>query len=75
MDGLKPLVAPPGDEATIREIVTGFEKERSSAQNVARKMQAGATFPIYAAPGVDLTKEVTEALNKRYRQQQKKKDD
>jgi Skp family chaperone for outer membrane proteins len=35
-----------------------------SPANVARKMQAGACMPMYAAPGLDISEEIIEALNK-----------
>src|SRR5262249_50879236 len=34
-----------------------------SGANLARKMQAGALMPLYAAPGMDISKEVIAALN------------
>lgn len=34
-----------------------------SAGNVSRKIQAGATIPMYIAPGVEITKEVITGLN------------
>ena len=38
--------------------------ERWSPQNVSRKMQAGACMPMYMAPGLDISEEIVEALNK-----------
>jgi Skp family chaperone for outer membrane proteins len=37
--------------------------ELDSPDNVARKLQAGACLPLYAAPGVDVSKEILAALN------------
>jgi Skp family chaperone for outer membrane proteins len=37
--------------------------EFESPQNIARKMQLGACVPLYAAPGIDISKEITAALN------------
>ena len=34
--------------------------------NVQRKLQIGATFPMYAAPGMDITNQVIEMLNTHY---------
>ena len=34
------------------------DKELFSSPNVARKMNAGAAVPLYAAPGVDISKEL-----------------
>jgi Skp family chaperone for outer membrane proteins len=39
----------------------------SSSQNVTRKIQAGALMPVYIAPGIDITRELIEDLNERYR--------
>ncbi len=34
-----------------------------SAPNIARKLQAGALMPLYAVPGLDISKEVVDSLN------------
>jgi Skp family chaperone for outer membrane proteins len=34
-----------------------------SSQNIARKLQAGALMPLYVKPGLDISKEVVEAMN------------
>jgi len=41
-------------------------EEFHSPQNIARKMQAGACMPLYAAPGMDISNEVVTALNAAY---------
>jgi Skp family chaperone for outer membrane proteins len=43
------------------------EAERHSPQNIARKMQAGPFLPLYAAPGVDISKEIVAVLNARFK--------
>jgi Skp family chaperone for outer membrane proteins len=40
------------------------EDEVNNPNNVGRKMGQGALFPLYVAPGVDISKEVLAALNK-----------
>lgn len=37
-----------------------------SPMNVSRKLGLGAAFPIYAAPGMDITNDITTMLNTRY---------
>src|SRR5262249_8351286 len=37
--------------------------ELLSPQNITRKMQQGGCMPLYAAPGVDISKEIATALN------------
>ncbi len=44
------------NDATTRE-------DFLSPQNIARKLQAGALMPLYAVAGLDISKEVVEALN------------
>lgn len=39
------------------------EADRSSSENILRKMNAGATIPLYSAPGMDISKEIITALN------------
>jgi Skp family chaperone for outer membrane proteins len=41
------------------------DKEFFSANNVARKIQAGACMPLYAVPGMDISKEIVAALNEK----------
>jgi Skp family chaperone for outer membrane proteins len=41
-------------------------KELDSAQNISRKMTAGAAIPVYIAPGVDISEEIIVALNTAY---------
>ncbi len=36
-----------------------------SPQNIARKLQAGTLMPVYAAEGLDISKDIVEALNKK----------
>jgi Skp family chaperone for outer membrane proteins len=43
-------------------------EEYWSPANVMRKMQSGATTPLYAAEGMDIGKEVIELLNERLKQ-------
>jgi outer membrane protein len=43
--------------------------EFNSPANVLRKVQAGATMPLYMAPGMDISKEVLEILNENYRRE------
>ncbi len=38
-----------------------------SGFNVSRKIQNGSLFPLYVAPGVDITKELVDTLNESYR--------
>jgi Skp family chaperone for outer membrane proteins len=45
------------NEATTKE-------DFYSTENVARKLQAGTLLPLYAAPGLDISQEVVEALNR-----------
>jgi Skp family chaperone for outer membrane proteins len=45
------------NEATTKE-------DFYSTENVARKLQAGTLLPLYAAPGLDISQEVAEALNR-----------
>jgi Skp family chaperone for outer membrane proteins len=40
--------------------------EYYNPMNVSRKIQAGACIPMYIAPGMEITKQVYEALNTRY---------
>jgi Skp family chaperone for outer membrane proteins len=40
------------------------EEELYSPANIARKLQAGALMPLYMAPGVDVSKQLLEALNR-----------
>jgi Skp family chaperone for outer membrane proteins len=42
------------------------EDEINNPKNVARKLGQGALFPIYLAPGVDISKELVAALNEEY---------
>jgi outer membrane protein len=44
------------NDATTRE-------DFLSAPNIARKLQAGALTPLYAVPGLDISKQIVEALN------------
>lgn len=37
--------------------------------NISRKLQGGATIPMYVASGVDITKEVLASLNEAYRKE------
>jgi Skp family chaperone for outer membrane proteins len=37
--------------------------------NVSRKIQAGACIPMYIAPGIDITKEITAELNEKYKEE------
>jgi Skp family chaperone for outer membrane proteins len=41
--------------------------EFNSPQNAGRKMQAGAYMPFCVAPGLDISKELTDVLNAEYR--------
>jgi uncharacterized protein with WD repeat/Skp family chaperone for outer membrane proteins len=43
-------------------------KDLYSEQNIARKMQAGALMPLFAAPGVDISKDLLTVLNDKYKQ-------
>jgi Skp family chaperone for outer membrane proteins len=43
------------------------EQDRTSPANIMRKMQAGACLPMYAAAGVDISKEISTLLNDAYR--------
>jgi Skp family chaperone for outer membrane proteins len=43
--------------------------ERSDPRNIARKMQTNALFPLYTAPGLDITKEILAALNDKARRE------
>jgi Skp family chaperone for outer membrane proteins len=45
---------------------TPDEKDRNVAKNLARKINTGASIPVYVAPGVDLTEEVLKRLNEKY---------
>jgi Skp family chaperone for outer membrane proteins len=47
------------------------EDELTSPKNIVRKMQAGAAFPLYVAPGIDISEEIVAALNKEYRRNKK----
>jgi len=38
-----------------------------SGANVSRKIQSGTLFPMYSAPGMDITKEIVAALNDNHR--------
>jgi Skp family chaperone for outer membrane proteins len=40
------------------------KEEYLSAPNIARKLNSGALMPIYTASGIDISKEITEKLNK-----------
>jgi Skp family chaperone for outer membrane proteins len=42
-------------------------KDSWSAQCIVRKMQTGALMPMYAAPGIDISKEVVTLLNEAHR--------
>ena len=47
----------------------GFEEPQIwTSANVMRKMQAGATIPLYTAPGVDVSKELLALLEEKSRQ-------
>lgn len=39
----------------------------TNPMNIQRKMQIGALFPVYSAPGMDITNDVVTMLNTRYR--------
>jgi len=39
------------------------ERDFMSPQNIARKLNTGALMPLYAAPGLDISREVVEMLN------------
>jgi hypothetical protein len=39
------------------------KSSRCSSGNIARKLQAGALMPLYVKPGLDISKEVVDALN------------
>jgi Skp family chaperone for outer membrane proteins len=41
-------------------------KEYHSAQNIARKMQAGALVPVYFAPGTEISDKILKELNARH---------
>jgi Skp family chaperone for outer membrane proteins len=43
-----------------------------SAQNITRKMQAGACMPLYTAPGIDVSKEILAALNDELRRRKER---
>jgi len=39
------------------------EEEVNSPMNIGRKLQLGALMPLYAAPGIEISKELLEVLN------------
>jgi outer membrane protein len=41
----------------------GDDPDHDSPMNVARKVQSGACMPLYAAPGIDVSKEILAMLN------------
>jgi Skp family chaperone for outer membrane proteins len=43
------------------------EAERNSPPNIVRKCQADACIPLYAAPGIEISKEIITALNDKLR--------
>jgi Skp family chaperone for outer membrane proteins len=43
------------------------EQQRSSPANITRKMQSGACMPMYAAAGIDVSKEIVTLLNEAQR--------
>jgi Skp family chaperone for outer membrane proteins len=48
------------NDATTRE-------DSLSPPNIARKLQAGSLLPVYAAPGLDITKDLVEEMNRALR--------
>jgi Skp family chaperone for outer membrane proteins len=40
------------------------EKDRLSTANINRKLQNGACLPLYAAPGLDISKDIVDDLNR-----------
>jgi Skp family chaperone for outer membrane proteins len=42
------------------------EPDRNRAENIARKMSAGACMPMYMMPGLDISQEIVNALNAKY---------
>ncbi len=42
------------------------ESDRRSANNVARKMSAGACMPMHVAAGLDISDDIVQALNRQY---------
>jgi Skp family chaperone for outer membrane proteins len=52
-----------GYEMVLHYNDTTDQKEMWGAQNIARKMQAGALMPIYHNPALDISKDVLDSLN------------
>jgi Skp family chaperone for outer membrane proteins len=42
------------------------DSDRSSPTNIARKMSAGACMPMHVAPGLDISNEIVDHLNRKY---------
>jgi Skp family chaperone for outer membrane proteins len=42
------------------------KEEYLSPQNIARKLSTGALMPMYEGKGIDISEDITEALNKKY---------
>ena len=49
------------------------QAEMDGPANITRKLQAGAAMPIYSAPGVDISKEITALLNDGLKKKAEKK--
>ena len=65
-DAVKKYAAMSGIELVMHYNDPVAEAERRSANNVARKMSAGACMPMYMVAGLDISDEIVKYLNDKY---------
>lgn len=65
-DAVRKYAAMNGIELVMHYNDAVADADRRSANNIARKMSAGACMPMYMAGGLDISQEIVETLNKQY---------